>query len=83
VLCATRRFWSRWLNRWQEGAGKEKDAADEHAISVLGPEPRTFKQAMHGPQSDRWRDTALLEFWLRMGLGRLLIQLDLVGQTQS
>ena len=42
----------------------EEDAAadDQHANSASGPEPRTFKQAMHGPQSDRWRDAALLEY---------------------
>src|SRR5260221_6334825 len=41
----------------------EEDAADDqHANSVSGSEPRTFKQAMHGPQSDRWRDAALLEY---------------------
>jgi len=40
----------------------EEDAADDqHANSVSGSEPRTFKQAMHGPQSDCWRD-ALLEY---------------------
>ncbi len=43
--------------------GDEEDAADDqHANSVSGSEPRTFKQAMHGPQSDRWRDAALLEY---------------------
>jgi hypothetical protein len=26
------------------------------------PEPRTFKQAMHGDQSDRWREAATLEY---------------------
>jgi len=41
----------------------EEDAADDQqANSVSGSEPRTFKQAMHGPQSDHWRDAALLEY---------------------
>jgi len=41
----------------------EEDAADDQqANSVSGPEPRTFKQDMHGSQSDRWRDAALLEY---------------------
>jgi hypothetical protein len=46
---------------WSED--EEENAEDaEQANSVSGPEPRTFKQAMHCPQSDRWRDAALLEY---------------------
>lgn len=46
---------------WSED--EEENAEDaEQANSVSGPEPRTFKQAMCCPQSDRWRDAALLEY---------------------
>ena len=75
----------------------EEDAADDQqANSVSGPEPRTFKQAMHGPWSDRWRDAALLEYntlvEILMAHGRLLIflrtkgywvWLDIQGKAQS
>ena len=38
----------------------EEDADQgEHAHLATDPEPRTFKQAMQGSQSDRWREAAL------------------------
>jgi hypothetical protein len=46
-----------WSDDEEEDAGN-----DEHANSATDPEPRTFKQAMHGHQSDRWREAATLEY---------------------
>jgi len=41
----------------------EEDVADDqHANSVSGSEPRSYKQALHGPQSDRCRGAAILEY---------------------
>ena len=34
----------------------------ELANSASGSEPRTFKQAIHGPQSDSWREATTLEY---------------------
>jgi len=34
----------------------------EQANSITKPEPRMFKQAIHGHQSDYWRDAAMLEY---------------------
>jgi hypothetical protein len=46
-----------WSDDEEEDAGN-----DEHANLATDPEPRTFKQAMHGNQSDRWREAATLEY---------------------
>ena len=46
-----------WSDDEEDDAGN-----DEHANSATDPEPRTFKQAMHGHQSDRWREAATLEY---------------------
>ena len=42
---------------------EEENADDgEQVNSVTEPEPRTFKTAMHGHQSDFWRDATTLEY---------------------
>ena len=53
----------------------EEDAHEEQlANSVSDPEPRTFRQAMHGDQSDHWREAATLTYpwrkgnWIWMGV---------------
>jgi hypothetical protein len=48
----------------------------EQANSVSGPEPRTFKQAMHCPQSSRWRDVTKIwvlssPFWRSISASRI------------
>ena len=43
---------------WSE----EEDEDGEQANSASVPEPRTFKQAMHGEQSQGWREAATLEY---------------------
>jgi len=39
-----------------------EDEDGEQANSASLPEPRTFKQAMHGDQADGWREAATLEY---------------------
>ena len=49
---------------------EEENAPDGQQVnSVSGQEPHTFKQAMQGSQSDRWRDAALLEYNTLVGNG--------------
>ena len=44
------------------GDNEEENPEDgQQVISISEQEPRTFKHAMQGSQSDRWRDAALLE----------------------
>src|SRR6266700_3587707 len=43
---------------WSE----EEDEDGEQANSASVPEPRTFKQAIHGEQSQGWREAATLEY---------------------
>jgi len=43
---------------WSE----DEDEDGEQANSASLPEPRTFKQAMHGDQADGWRKAATLEY---------------------
>jgi len=43
---------------WSE----DEDEDDEQANSASLPEPRTFKQAVHGDQPDGWREAATLEY---------------------
>ena len=46
-----------WSDDEEENANE-----GEQANSVTEPEPRTFRQAIHGHQSDYWRDAATLEY---------------------
>ena len=49
---------------WSDDEEKEEDKADDEqqVNSVSGSEPCTFKHAMNGPQSDRWKEVAALEY---------------------
>ena len=41
----------------------EEDAPEEQLANLVSdPEPHTFRQAMHGDQSDHWREAATLEY---------------------
>ena len=50
---------------WSEN----EDEDGEHANSASVPEPWTFKQAMHGQQSDRWRKATTLKYNTLVGTG--------------
>jgi len=41
---------------------QDEDEDGEQAKSASLPEPRTFKQAMHGDQADGWQEAATLKY---------------------